>query len=69
MIDITENFAILGHETLSKPIFSLCVMNKTTIICGCQAGHLAMIQVQDRELIKIAENKIVSAIYKVIRTS
>ena len=34
LVDVAEDFAVLGHISLSKPIFSICAMNKFTVVCG-----------------------------------
>ena len=69
LVDIEDDFSMLGHIGLSRHIFSICAMNAFNIVCGQQGGQLAMVTIKDGAMTKIAENKVASAIYKVIRTS
>ena len=48
----------------------MCAMSSTQFVVGQQGGFLAMIEVDDNgQLVKQAENKVTSAIFKVIKTS
>lgn len=44
-------------------------MNAFNVVCGQQGGQLAMISIKDGAMTKVAENKVASAIYQVIRTT
>jgi hypothetical protein len=45
------------------------VFNRFTLVCGEQGGQLAAIQIKDDKLVKIAETKVSSAIFKVTKTT
>lgn len=38
IVDIAQDFEVLGHISLSRDIFSICPMNLHNIVCGQQGG-------------------------------
>ena len=34
LVDLAEDFAVLGHIGLTRDIFSICAMNMHNIVCG-----------------------------------
>lgn len=44
-------------------------MNAFSVVCGQQGGQLALIEIKNNQMMKVAENKITGAIFKVIRTT
>ena len=69
LVDLLNDFAILGSVALSRHVMSITTMNAFFIVCGQQGGQLALIQLKDGQIEKVAETKIASAIYKVVRTT
>ena len=69
LIDLKKDFTVVSHIALSRHIFSICFMNSHNVVCGQQGGQLAMVQLQNAQMSIVCENKVASAIYKVIRTN
>ena len=69
LVDLNDDFAILGQMHVCRHIFSICAANQFTVVCGQQGGQLAAVQIKDNQMVKVAENKVTSGIYKVIRTT
>lgn len=69
LIDLKKDFTILTHIALSRHIFSICFMNSHNVVCGQQGGQMAMVELINGNMNIVCENKVASAIYKVIRTN
>ena len=70
LVDMSRDFEIVSHCNFSRHIFSICAMSPTKFIVGQQGGFLGMAELKsDGTLVKEAENKVTSAIFKVIKTS
>ena len=69
LVDLNDDFSILGQLHVCRHIFSICAANAFTVVCGQQGGQLAAVQIKDNQMVKVAENKVTSGIYKVVRTT
>ena len=69
LVDLNNDFAVLGQLHVCRHIFSICAANQFTVVCGQQGGQLAAVTIQDNQMVKVAENKVTSGIYKVVRTT
>ena len=70
LVDVSRDFEIVSSCTFNRHVSSICSMNPNQFVIGQQGGFLAMIEVTGNgEIMKVAENKITGAIYKVIKTS
>ena len=70
LVDLDRDFEIISHCSFSRQVFSICPMTPTKFIIGQQAGFLGLAELKnDGTLVKEAETKVTSAIFKVIMTS
>ena len=70
LFDITRDFVMVSQVSLKRQVFTICAMSANKFVVGEQGGYLTMIEVQDDGSMTIeAENKVTSAIFKVIKTA